>query len=210
MPGSSTPRSTNGSAGCPRMSRKTQGFAGGSTLLLWHLRHDAGWRGVSAVGQPRVVYNCTSPSLPFCFLLNLTRVKFGRACQPARPRAGRSSRKSPTGGLLIAPHPPAGAFRTSQAVARPCHGAALWPNSLAPRLAAPGNQFGRLSTGQSPDRTSVTPHSPPLPAPTKRRVISTIWPFSYGIPEIWNSCVNLGAGIGLYCRLYPCLHLHPA
>ena len=43
-------------------------------------------------------------------LPGLSRVKSGRACHSARPRSGRSSRKTSTGHFLVAHHPPAGAF----------------------------------------------------------------------------------------------------
>jgi hypothetical protein len=60
--------------------------------------------------------SCSSPNMMFChrlrclmappsFLPDLTRVKSGRACDPAAPRARRSSRKSSTGRFLIAHHP---------------------------------------------------------------------------------------------------------
>ena len=60
--------------------------------------------------------SCSSPNMMLChrlrclmappsFLPDLTRVKSGRACDPAAPRARRSSRKSSTGRFLIAHHP---------------------------------------------------------------------------------------------------------
>jgi hypothetical protein len=123
--------------------------------------------------------SCSSPNMMLChrlrclmappsFLPDLTRVKSGhcpdgRACDPAAPRARRSSRKSSTGRFLIAHHPPAGAFSRPPRQARPDYWRQVWGGPLACGLAPFGNRtaktlprsvFRRSSGGDLPGGVS--------------------------------------------------------
>ena len=89
----------------------------------------------------------------------------GRACHPARPRAGRSSRKSSTRQFPISHHPPAGAPRTpAQSGASLCH--AMLIRRIDPAACA----FGPEVAGVQPLAAHraclhVTRRSGPAPTP---------------------------------------------
>jgi protein ImuB len=81
------------------------------------------------------------------FLADLSRDKSARACHPARPRDGRSSRKTSTGRFLIAHHPPAGALPRQPRQAR--------ADSQAPVLAPRPLPNGVPPYGQKTDERSI-------------------------------------------------------
>jgi hypothetical protein len=98
----------------------------------------------AGVGWVKPTHSNIHKILTHFFLPDLTRVKSGRACHPARLRGGRSSGQRSTGPLLIPHHPPASAFRTypgSRApIYRPRHPAQPpLPHGLAPSGNGPGS-----------------------------------------------------------------------